>query len=132
MTQETHSKRLLPCPCCGFRTISELGVFEMCPVCWWEDDGQDNTSADEVWGGPNGSASLTEARASFLLKARFHVAPGTIRASGPPGDAYEKGREFLLTNNCDTVTEPATGWHSGPGALEKIVALRTPPSPRRL
>jgi hypothetical protein len=38
----------------------------MCPVCWWEDDGQDDHDADMVRGGPNGSLSLTQARENFL------------------------------------------------------------------
>ncbi|GAB2888231.1 CPCC family cysteine-rich protein [Nocardioides pacificus] len=29
-----------PCPCCGHRTLpSGPGDYELCPVCWWEDDG---------------------------------------------------------------------------------------------
>jgi hypothetical protein len=40
----------------------------MCPVCWWEDDGQDDRDADEVRGGPNGVLSLTQARANYRRK----------------------------------------------------------------
>jgi Cysteine-rich CPCC len=53
------------CPCCGCRTLSERGGDEICPVCFWEDDGQDNTDADTVRGGPNGALSLTKARQNF-------------------------------------------------------------------
>jgi hypothetical protein len=42
------------------------GTFELCPVCWWQDDGQDEVDADVVRGGPNGTLSLTAARANFL------------------------------------------------------------------
>jgi hypothetical protein len=31
-----------PCPCCGFVTLGERSAFEICPVCFWEDDGQDD------------------------------------------------------------------------------------------
>jgi hypothetical protein len=41
-------------------------VFDLCPVCWWQDDGQDEVDADVVRGGPNGTLSLTAARANFL------------------------------------------------------------------
>lgn len=34
-------------------------------MCFWEDDGQDDHDADTVRGGPNGSLSLTQARASY-------------------------------------------------------------------
>jgi hypothetical protein len=54
-----------PCPCCGFITLSERGGFDICPVCFWEDDGQDEHDAPEVRGGPNGALSLLAARANF-------------------------------------------------------------------
>ncbi|MDW6061817.1 CPCC family cysteine-rich protein [Streptomyces sp. FXJ1.4098] len=53
------------CPCCGFLTLSRRGYYEICPVCYWEDDGQDNHDADEARGGPNRGLSLTEARSNF-------------------------------------------------------------------
>lgn len=29
-----------PCPCCGHRVLSAMpGSYEICPVCFWEDDG---------------------------------------------------------------------------------------------
>jgi len=45
--------------------IRRTGGFEICILCNWEDDGQDDPYADEVWGGPNGDYSLTEARKNF-------------------------------------------------------------------
>lgn len=56
---------MVPCPCCRYETLTEHAAFEMCPVCWWEDDGQGNHDADVVRGGPNGTLSLTEARRNF-------------------------------------------------------------------
>lgn len=53
------------CPCCGYLTLSERGAYEVCRVCFWEDDGQDDHDADVVRGGPNSSISLTEARRNF-------------------------------------------------------------------
>lgn len=58
-------QRFLSCPCCNFPTLSERGVYEICTVCWWEDDGQNEDSADHVWGGPNGPYSLAKACANF-------------------------------------------------------------------
>ncbi|HEV7427996.1 MAG TPA: CPCC family cysteine-rich protein [Thermoanaerobaculia bacterium] len=55
------------CPCCNYRTLTELNAFEMCPVCFWEDDGQSDSDTDEVRGGPNGELSLTEARRNFRM-----------------------------------------------------------------
>lgn len=56
---------LVSCPCCGFVTLLRRGWFEICPVCFWEDDGQDEDDADAVRGGPNRDLSLTQARANF-------------------------------------------------------------------
>ncbi|MEU0484055.1 CPCC family cysteine-rich protein [Streptosporangium sp. NPDC006013] len=54
-----------PCPCCGFLTLEERGMYEICPVCFWEDDGQDDHDADAVRGGPNYELSLTQGRRNF-------------------------------------------------------------------
>jgi hypothetical protein len=56
---------LLRCPCCLCATLTGRGGYEICQVCFWEDDGQDDLDADVVFGGPNGALSLTEARANF-------------------------------------------------------------------
>ena len=54
------------CPCCGYKTLHGRGNYEICKVCFWEDDGQDEPDADVALGGPNGSLSLREARSNFL------------------------------------------------------------------
>ncbi len=56
------------CPCCGFPTLHSRGSFDVCAICYWEDDGQDSHDADRVRGGPNAMISLTQARENF---ARF-------------------------------------------------------------
>lgn len=53
------------CPCCGFITLAERGAYEICRVCFWEDDGQDEHDASEVRGGPNRGLSLREARRNY-------------------------------------------------------------------
>jgi hypothetical protein len=37
----------------------------LCPVCWWEDDGQEDEDASEVRFTVNGQLSLNEAREHF-------------------------------------------------------------------
>ena len=54
------------CPCCRHKTLFGRGSFEICPVCYWEDDGQDDHDADETRGGPNSDLSLTKARQNYL------------------------------------------------------------------
>lgn len=54
-----------PCPCCGYLTLPQEppGTYELCPVCWWEDDGVQFKDPDRR-GGAN-SPSLSEARENF-------------------------------------------------------------------
>jgi uncharacterized protein YjbI with pentapeptide repeats len=63
----------LICPCCFSRTLPSRGNFEICEVCFWEDDGQDDSDADVVRGGPNGDLSLTQGRDNYAK----------VRASDP-------------------------------------------------
>ena len=66
------------CPACGYPTIGERAAYEICSLCAWEDDGQDDNAhrppgywdevqPDDVAGGPNHDYSLTEARANFAI-----------------------------------------------------------------
>ena len=54
------------CPCCRYKTLHGRAGYEICKVCFWEDDGQDDHDADDVRGGTNGVLSLNEARLNFL------------------------------------------------------------------
>ncbi|RXM38169.1 hypothetical protein BOQ62_19125 [Chryseobacterium sp. CH21] len=35
-------KELFTCPCCNYKTILEKGNYQICRVCFWEDDGGDD------------------------------------------------------------------------------------------
>lgn len=52
------------CLICGYRTLHERGGFEICLVCYWEDDGEYDDPT-EIAGGSNGDLSLTSARENF-------------------------------------------------------------------
>lgn len=76
--REVGKNGLFACPCCGFATLREAGCYEICPLCFWEDDGQDDPDAAENHGGPN-YVSLVEARINFIkfgasdIKNKEHV-----------------------------------------------------------
>lgn len=36
------------CPCCDYYSLERRGAHEICPVCYWEDDGHDMDRLDEV------------------------------------------------------------------------------------
>ena len=60
------------CTCCGARTLSSPASMELCPVCWWEDDGQEDDDASEVRLTVNGNLSLNDAREHFRLCGACH------------------------------------------------------------
>lgn len=71
------------CPCCGCKTLGDLcpGSWEVCPVCFWEDDPV-QWEDPSVAGGAN-RVSLAEARKNFVAfgacdrSALVHVRPPT-------------------------------------------------------
>jgi hypothetical protein len=53
-----------PCPCCGYLTFEEPpGSFEICPICFWEDDVVQLAFPDMA-GGAN-KCSLMEGQRNF-------------------------------------------------------------------
>ena len=52
------------CPCCDYASLPERGNYLICPVCFWEDDGQDVDALD-LESGPNHGISLREGRKNF-------------------------------------------------------------------
>ncbi|SEM73559.1 Cysteine-rich CPCC [Chryseobacterium taichungense] len=52
----------IQCYCCGYYTLEERGHYEICPVCFWEDDGA--WEPDQI-SGPN-HMTLKEGRKNFL------------------------------------------------------------------
>ena len=53
------------CPCCDYISLQERGNYLICPICYWEDDGQDIDKLDES-SGPNHGMTLREGRTNFL------------------------------------------------------------------
>ena len=52
------------CPCCDFVSLPERGNYLICPVCFWEDDGQDVDALDDQ-SAPNHGITLRQGRANF-------------------------------------------------------------------
>ena len=51
------------CPCCDYVSLPERSNYLICPICFWEDDGQDIDDLDRH-SGPN-HMTLREGRESF-------------------------------------------------------------------
>jgi hypothetical protein len=52
------------CPCCDYISLPERGNYLICPICFWEDDGQDIDQLDKP-SGPNHGMTLREGRQHF-------------------------------------------------------------------
>lgn len=102
--------QLVACPCCGLRSLDERGQYDICSVCWWEDDGQDNDRADRESGGPNGRLSLTQGRINFLKFGISDPMRTDLRQNQDPVFKYAQGRLFELSSDGLSVAEPAAGW----------------------
>ncbi len=53
------------CPCCGYKTLDENppGTYDICPICFWEDDGVQFNDPDYE-GGAN-HVSLRQAQKNY-------------------------------------------------------------------
>lgn len=60
-----RSQKKFPCPCCGFLTLETKppGSYEICPVCYWEDDPLQYREQDNAQG--SNRVSLNQARNNF-------------------------------------------------------------------
>jgi hypothetical protein len=54
----------ITCLCCGYKTLGEREAWEICPICFWEDE--PITDPYVGTGGPNGSLTLHEAQKNFM------------------------------------------------------------------
>ncbi len=54
------------CPCCGYKTLSEEppGTYEICHICFWEDDNV-QFNAPSFEGGAN-NVSLKQGQLNFI------------------------------------------------------------------
>lgn len=85
-----------PCPCCGYPTLYERGGYEICPLCEWEDDGQDDPHADEVWGGPNKRYSLSQARENFERYLVMYIPEDDTRIGGRDTSAELEAKRAII------------------------------------
>ena len=101
---------MFSCPCCGYLTLPSRNEYEICPICWWEDDGQDNADADKVFGGPNYDLSLTQARANFIIFGIYD--PNRTDLVPESKSNFEKSRIFDFIRDGSYLIEKNTNWVS--------------------
>ena len=82
----------VPCPCCALPTLNARGDLEICPVCWWEDDGSDDPDAAF---GPNGEYTLRRARTNYADHLDMYDADKGIGAVANPSPARKTLLAYL-------------------------------------
>jgi Cysteine-rich CPCC len=85
------------CPCCGYPTLDGRNAYEICELCNWEDDGQDDADAEEVRGGPNSNYSLAEARRNFKLHRVMYLPGCDQRIIGADSTLEYETKALLMT-----------------------------------
>ncbi|KAA1376367.1 CPCC family cysteine-rich protein [Aeromicrobium fastidiosum] len=81
------------CPCCGHRTLEGAGDYDLCPVCFWEDAG-DQLRWPTMTDGPNG-ISLIEAQRTFAEVGACAQAFVPQTRDPWPGEEREAGWRVL-------------------------------------
>ena len=97
------------CPCCGYRTISERGNYDICKICWWEDDGQDNKHSERIMGGPNYGISLVMGRYNYLIYGLYDPNRTDFMERKAEEKEYKRGRIFEIIDN-QYLIEKGTDW----------------------
>lgn len=130
-----------PCPCCGYRTLHEgPGDYDLCPVCFWEDAG-DQLRWPMLADGPNG-ISLIEAQRNFVEIGACHAdSLGQVRKP-KPGEEREPGWRLIDPELDDFESGPQDPrnlpWPTGeelywwrPNYFRRPENQRPGPAPRR-
>jgi len=62
---DNRNSRKYACPCCGYFTLSDEAdnTFQLCPVCYWEDDGVQ--LKDPMYEDGANRVSLVQAKENF-------------------------------------------------------------------
>lgn len=60
------------CPACGFLTLMSRGGYDICPLCFWEDEGLDEKNLTEESAANDCSLEEYRARTEDALQAILH------------------------------------------------------------
>jgi hypothetical protein len=98
------------CPCCGYPTLEvRVRGYEICDLCGWEDDGQDDPNADEVWGGPNYQLSLSQARSNFeRYLDKYQPEQARVHRIGGSNSPVEERAKVAMVAAFDSMIGEAT------------------------
>lgn len=104
-TADGRHDETLPCPCCGHHTLHEgPGLYELCPVCFWE-DADDQLRWPSLADGPNG-ISLLEAQRNFAAIGACDAESVRKVRAPRPGEEREPGWRPITPERDDIESGP--------------------------
>ena len=84
------------CPCCGYPTLLSRARYDICRLCDWEDDGQDDANSADFQCGPNGGYSLDQARVNFKSHLTMYAKGKNSSISGEDSTDRIKLKQQLI------------------------------------
>nr|WP_062294222.1 CPCC family cysteine-rich protein [Demequina phytophila] len=99
-----------PCPCCGHRVLDEPGLYELCPVCFWEDD-PDQLRWPWSSDGANG-VSLLHAQRSYVEWGAVHPDYTDKVRAARPSEPLDPGWRPIddRIDNFETAIDRTAAW----------------------
>jgi len=80
---ETVELERFTCPACGYPTLEELGQYDCCVLCLWEEDGNDDRY-DPARISPPNYISLIEARVNIAYMLKEFEAEESVTLDNDP------------------------------------------------
>jgi hypothetical protein len=106
----TDPEGCVDCPCCGYQTLTERDMYQICSVCFWEDDCADDyrcvglDPGNDGWSFAN-RVTLSQARANYaLLGACVKEMVKNTRPPQPGEIAIKQARAVAAVDPVDGVT----------------------------
>jgi Cysteine-rich CPCC len=104
MTQEERIKHT--CFICGYRTLDNRCDWDICPICFWEDDVWLELEDKES---PANAMMVSEAQSNFIrFGAKSQTAVQHVRKPGPDDQKDPKWRPLPRTLELLELTKRAT------------------------
>jgi hypothetical protein len=70
MKRRIQMREVNKCPCCGEKTLPDVGEFDICSVCKWEDDPLQRDNPDDNMGA--NTLSLNQYKAAWVRSNATH------------------------------------------------------------
>jgi len=109
-TIEGEIANVFSCPCCGRDSLPERHGWDICPICWWEDDGTDNVEASLYYSGPNKGLQLTEGRINFLIFGIYNPNRNDLMENRAPVEMFNQSRFFEIDKDKKIIFERNSDW----------------------